>query len=126
MSAPSVEIQSLGQISVTCPNVERAIGFYRDVLGLPFLFSAGPGLAFFQLGAVRLMLTQPEGDGAIGNSTLYFKVADCQSAIDLVRPHTEVVSEPHLIARMPDHELWMAFFRDPEGNLLGFMEERVV
>jgi methylmalonyl-CoA/ethylmalonyl-CoA epimerase len=126
MPHASVEIQSLGQISILCHDVARATAFYKDVLGLQFLFSAGPGLAFFQLGPTRFMLNQPEGQGPTGTSTLYFKVGDCQSAIDSVRPHSEVVGEPHMIANMGNHELWMAFFKDTEGNLLSFMEERPI
>lgn len=71
-------------------------------------------------GEVRLMLTIEDKEG----STLYLKVPDCASALDAVRDAAEVVDEPHLIARMHDHELWMAFFRDSEGNLLAFMEEK--
>lgn len=126
MSNSPVSIVSLGQISVNCNDLERATAFYRDVLGLQFLFAAPPGLAFFQIGATRLMLSLPEGNGPTGSSTLYLNVADCQSAIDSVRKHTEVVDEPHMIANMGDHELWMAFFRDTEGNLMAFMEERRV
>lgn len=121
-----MQIESLGQISINCEDVERATMFYRDVLGIPFLFSAPPGLAFFQLGDVRLMLTRPEGGEIPGTSTLYFKVKDCQSSIQSLRGRTEIVDEPHLIAKMGDHELWMAFFRDSEGNLMSFMEEKPV
>jgi methylmalonyl-CoA/ethylmalonyl-CoA epimerase len=126
MPNATAEIRSLGQVSVTCLDVERATAFYRDILGLRFLFSAGPGLAFFQLGDTRLMLSRPEGEVQTGTSTLYFKVENSQSSIDRVRPHADVVAEPHMIAHMGDHELWMAFFRDTEGNLMAFMEERPV
>jgi predicted enzyme related to lactoylglutathione lyase len=100
--------------------------FYRDVLGLPFLFSPGPNLAFLAAGEIRLMLTTPQGVGAVGhNSILYFAVEDIEDT------HAAVLSrgamnerEPQLAAKMPDHELWIAFVRDPDGNLVGLMEEK--
>lgn len=99
--------------------------FYRDSVGLPFLFSAGPNLSFFALGDVRLMISGPEGDApAAGNSVLYFKVASIDEAFSGGQGKLNFVDAPHLIAKMPDHELWMVFFKDPEGNLMGFMEER--
>lgn len=100
------------------------MAFYRDTLGLPHLFTV-PNLAFFQCGEVRLMLGLPERpEFDHPGSILYYRVADLTSA------HTELVArgvafdrEPHLIARMPDHEIWMAFARDTEGNLLALMSE---
>lgn len=119
-----VGIQNLGQIAVCVQDVERATAFYRDVLGVPFLFSAPPGLAFFDVDGVRLMLTRSEDEGFDGTSTLYFRVPDINAAIAGIRDKAEVISEPHLIAPMPDHDLWMAFFKDSEGNAMAFMEER--
>jgi methylmalonyl-CoA/ethylmalonyl-CoA epimerase len=120
MAAMSPEVKSLGQIAIPCRDVERATSFYRDTLGLPFLFAAPPNLAFLMVGDVRLMLASEEKEG----STLYIRVPDCTAALEAVRDRVQVVDEPHLIARLTDHELWMAFFRDSEGNLLAFMEER--
>ena len=101
--------------------MERAVAFYRDTLQVPFLFQF-PGLAFFNCGGVRLMLTKPEGNA--GNSVLYFKVADIQAESQaLAFRGVKLEREPHLIAKLPDHELWMAFFRDPDGNLLALMSE---
>jgi methylmalonyl-CoA/ethylmalonyl-CoA epimerase len=116
-------VSSLGQLTIRCTDVARATAFYREVLGIPFLFSAGPALAFFQIGEVRLMLTVPEGEFT-GTSTLYWKVADIAAALDGIRTQAELIDEPHMIADMGDHELWMAFFRDSEGNPMAFMEER--
>lgn len=119
-------ISKIGQIAITVSDVDSAIGFYRDTLGLEFLFSAGPNLAFLTVGGTRLMLTTPQGAGEVGkNSILYFQV----KAIEAV--HAEMVSKgatnyrsPQLQARMPDHELWVGFVRDPDGNLVGLMEEK--
>jgi predicted enzyme related to lactoylglutathione lyase len=126
-AAPALVVSEIGQIAVVVSDVAKATAFYRDVLGLKFLFSAGPNLAFLQAGTVRLMLTVPEGNvGQPGkNSILYFKVAD------LAATHAAIVArgaksehEPRLIAKMPDHELWMAFVRDMDGNVVGLMSER--
>lgn len=122
----SDRVSEIGQIALTVSDVARARTFYRDVLGLKFLFDAGPNLAFLAAGSVRVMLTTPQGHGEPGkNSVLYFKVGDIAAV------HAAVVSRgatneraPQLTAKMPDHELWMAFVRDPDGNLVGLMEER--
>ena len=114
----------LRQIAITCKDVERATAFYRDALGLPFLFSAPPGLSFFDCGGVRLMLSKAEGEAA-GTSVLYYLVDDIQAARDsLAAKGVTFVGEPHMIARMPDHELWLAEFRDSEGNVMALMEEK--
>jgi catechol 2,3-dioxygenase-like lactoylglutathione lyase family enzyme len=128
MNAPTPSrIADIGQIAITVSDVEAALGFYRDVLGLPHLFSAGPNLAFLQAGTVRLMLSTPQGAGAVGaNSVLYYRVAgDVEAAYaDLTARGATAESAPHLVAEMPDHDLWMGFVRDPDGNLVGLMEER--
>jgi methylmalonyl-CoA/ethylmalonyl-CoA epimerase len=100
------------------------VTFYRDALGLEYLFEAGP-LAFFQSGDVRIMLAVPENEEVDHpSSTVYFRVADIAAAREeLVGRGVPFDDEPHLIARMPDHELWMTFFRDPDRNLLGLMSE---
>jgi methylmalonyl-CoA/ethylmalonyl-CoA epimerase len=117
-------LSQLGQIAMNVVDLERAVAFYRDTLQIPFLFQF-PGLAFFNCGGVRVMLTKPEGGtSANGNSVLYFKVADIQEEVQtLVSRGVTLEGEPHLIAKMPDHDLWMAFFRDPDGNLLALMSE---
>jgi methylmalonyl-CoA/ethylmalonyl-CoA epimerase len=119
-----VGITDVGQVSVNVKDVQRAIGFYRDVLGLPLLFEI-PNAAFFQAGSVRLYLAiaeQPEFDHPA--SVLYYKVPDIHAAFEGIRAAgAQVEREPHLLARMPDHELWMAFFRDTEGNLAALMSE---
>lgn len=121
-------VSEIGQIAITVADVARSTAFYRDVLGLPLLFSAGPNLAFLAAGPVRLMLTAPqgEGDGPAGTgSVLYFKVpdADATHAALLARGATDAHA-PRLVARMPDHALWIGFVRDPDGHLIGVMEER--
>lgn len=121
-------ISEIGQIAITVRDVGTALPFYRDILGLPFLFSPSPNLAFLQAGSVRIMLTTPQGAGSVGNnSILYFKVADIMKAYaEVVRRGAANERTPALTARMPDHELWLAFVRDPDGNLVGLMEEKKV
>lgn len=125
MNQPDVAI---GQIAVTVSDVEAALGFYRDILGLRFLFSPDPHLAFLAAGDVRLMLTTPQGAGVVGaNSILYFKVSEiAQTHQRMVELGATSEREPQLAAKMPDHELWIGFLRDPDGNLVGLMEEKPV
>ncbi len=120
------QLSAIGQITITVSDVASALGFYRDTLGLPFLFAAGPNLAFLNAGGVRLMLTTPQGAGTVGhNSILYFKVDDIATAhASLVARGAASEREPQLAARLPDHELWIGFLRDPDGNLVGLMEEK--
>lgn len=99
------------------------MAFYRDTLGLRFLFEA-PNLAFFDCGGIRLMLGPPEGNKDSFSSVVYYKVDDIQDAYATLKSRgVAFEGEPHLIAKMPDHDLWMAFFRDPDGNLLALMSE---
>ena len=119
-------LSEIRQIAITVSDVGTALPFYRDVLGLKFLFSPSPALAFLAAGPVRIMLSTPQGAGKVGhNSILYFAVTD------IAATHAAVVERgarneraPQLAARMPDHELWIAFVRDPDDNLIGLMEEK--
>ena len=121
----ATQLSTIGQIAMVAKDVARATAFYRDQLGMKFLFEF-PGLAFFDCGGVRLMISKaekPEFDHP--GSVLYFKVDGIQKAHDDLKARgVEFVEPPHLIAKLPDHELWMAFFRDSEGNTLALMEER--
>ena len=121
---PNVGITRLGQVAVPVQDVARATAFYRDVLGLPFLFAAGQ-LAFFDCGGVRLMLDKPEkAEFDHPSSILYFSVSDIQAAHrKLVSADAVIVNEPRVIAPMADHDLWMSFFRDTEGNVMALMGE---
>jgi methylmalonyl-CoA/ethylmalonyl-CoA epimerase len=120
-----IGIARIGQIAINAHDVERAAAFYENVLGLKLLFKAGPGLAFFDCGGVRLMLTKPEKpEHDHPSSILYFAVPDIQASHAKMKERSvKFEDEPHLIAKMPDHDLWMTFFRDSENNLLGLMSE---
>ena len=120
------KLADIGQIAITVENIDTALPFYRDVLGLAFLFRPAPTLAFLAAGTVRIMLSTPQGAGTVGgNPVLYFKVNDIEMAYAaIVKRGATEADAPHLIAKMPDHDLWMAFVRDPDGNLVGMMEEK--
>ena len=122
----SVSKGQIGQIAIVVADVGRALQFYRDVLGLTFLFQPSEQLAFVQAGTTRLMLTTPQDEGKVGcNSVLYFTVADINASYaELVAKGATAEREPQLAATMPDHELWLGFIRDPEANLIGLMEEK--
>lgn len=123
----AVHLDTIGQIALTVNDLGQARAFYGDTLGMRFLFDAGT-LAFFQCGSVRIMLTTGEGNRNTAPSDrtiLYFRVTDLEGLHATLAARAVRFDEvPHLIARMPDHELWMASLRDPAGNLLGLMEEK--
>jgi methylmalonyl-CoA/ethylmalonyl-CoA epimerase len=121
---PALSDARIGQIAIVCADVARARDFYRDALGVRHLFDAGPALAFFDCGGTRLMLSPAEGE-ANGTSVLYFFVSDIEGKKrELTGKGVRFIDEPHMIAKMPDHELWLAEFRDSENNVLALMEEK--
>lgn len=122
----SSRITGIGQIAVTVSDVDAALAFYRDILELPFLFRPATNLAFLDAGGVRLMLSTPQGAGTIGgNSVIYFKVDDIEHRFRTLLDRGAVGErEPQATAELSDHTLWLAFLRDPDGNLVGLMEER--
>jgi methylmalonyl-CoA/ethylmalonyl-CoA epimerase len=121
----SFGLSLIGQIAVPVTDLERAVAFYRDTLKMRFLFQAPPGLAFFDCGGVRLLLdAAAESRTEIRSSIIYFKVADILEAYQVLSARgVAFEKEPELIAKMPDHDLWMAFFRDPDNNLFALMCE---
>ena len=122
----NLALTEIGQVGLTVSDLDKAVAFYRDALGLKHLFSAPPDMAFFAAGSIRLMLSRPEKSHAERFAcALYFKVADIHGARDALAARSVVFEvEPHRLATMPDHELWMAFFRDPDRNLLALMCEK--
>ena len=116
-------LATIGQIALTVTDVDRAIAFYRDVLGMKLLLQV-PNMGFFACDGIRLMLSGSEKPDEHYGSVIYFKVPDIHQAYDtLSQRGASFEGSPHMIARMPDHELWMAFFRDPDRNLLALMSE---
>jgi methylmalonyl-CoA/ethylmalonyl-CoA epimerase len=118
-------LSEIGQIALTVLDLERATAFYRDALGIRHLFTAPPGMAFFDCGGVRLLLgTEETSDHGRHSSVLYFRVEDIEGAHrDLAERGVVFEQEPHVAHRAQDHELWLAFFRDSEGNLHALMSE---
>ena len=117
-------LSRIGQIAINVHDIQKAVAFYRDTLGMKFLFDAG-NLAFFDCGGIRLMLDvaeKPEFDHP--GSIIYYRVDDIGKAVGTLESRgVHFETKPHLVARMPTFELWMAFFRDPDGNLLALMSE---
>jgi methylmalonyl-CoA/ethylmalonyl-CoA epimerase len=119
----SVQLNEIGQIALTVRDLARAKDFYQNTLGMKFLFDAG-SMVFFQCGTIRLMIGLSEETGSIGGTILYFKVEDIETVHrELMGRGVEFLQAPHLIARMPSHDLWMAFLKDTEGNTVGLMSE---
>jgi len=121
---PTVGLSRIHQLSVRTHDVDRAVGFYRDRLGLPFLFAAPPRMAFFDCNGVRLMLSTPDPAFDHPGSILYFGVEDIRQMYDTLRSRGVVFrTEPHKIATLADREVWLADFEDTEGNTLALMSE---
>ena len=116
---------TVGQILIPVEDLDRAIAFYRDRLGLRFLFAAPPQMSFFQCGAVRLLIGVPEaGQPGERGSTVYFQVADIHAVHrTLVERGVSFPAAPHVVHRTPATELWLTEFRDPDGNHLALMSE---
>jgi methylmalonyl-CoA/ethylmalonyl-CoA epimerase len=121
-----MQLSALGQIALPVSDPDRAQKFYGEELGLRFLFRFGR-LVFFDCAGVRLLLEGPPHEAPLRPSAgcLYFKVPHIETAYDELRhQHVEFDGAPHLIAKMPDHDLWMAFFKDPDGHQLAIMDEK--
>lgn len=144
----NLNLSTIGQIAISVSDIDRATEFYRDALGLSFLFSAPPSMSFFDCEGVRLMLTVPEHDEkpkdetlsdvpaadihadevhphriAHGNA-LYFTVPDVPHATQILKSRgVQFIGAPHVIHRTDTYDLWMSFFTDPDGNTLALMAE---
>ena len=125
MTTERVGIRRIGQVALTVQDVERARAFYRDVLELSHLFDAPPGMSFFECGGVRLLLGEASSDnGERHSSILYLDVADIQASHALLAGrNVKFDVAPHKVADLGDRELWLAFFRDSEDNVLALMSE---
>jgi methylmalonyl-CoA/ethylmalonyl-CoA epimerase len=117
-------LQRIHQISIRTHDTARAVVFYRDALGLKLLFQAPPKLAFFECGGVRLMLSPAEPEFDHQGSVIYFAVDDINAThAALTAAGVKFRSVPHMIAKLPDREVWLADFLDSEGNVLALMSE---
>ena len=125
MANPSL-VLGITQVAMTVTDVPRAVAFYRDALGLPQLpIPAPPTMAFFMMGDVRLMISQPEAGLAPGGGTIvYLKVDRIADTVEAMKARGVVFpTGAHLIAKLPDREIWLAEFKDPDGNLMALMSE---
>ena len=119
---------SVAQVMIPVTNLERAVSFYRDTLGVPFLFTAPPRMAFFQTGGVRLLVgVLPADQPAQRGGGIYFQVADIQAVFEtLSSKGVAFQASPHVVHRTAESELWLAEFRDPDGNQLALMSQTAV
>ena len=116
---------AIGQLHVTVSDIARSVAFYRDVLGLPLLLEVpGQGMAFFDCQGVRLYLGTAESPEFESRPLIYFRAKSARDAgAELARRGVELTSEPHVVHRQGDTELWIGFFRDPDGTTLAVMSE---
>ena len=119
---------TVGQLLIPIDDFERGVGFYRDILGLPFLFAAPPQMAFFMCGPVRLLVgVTPPGQKAQRGSAIYFRVTEINTVFAALKSSgVQFAASPHVVDRTPKSELWLAEFTDPDGNQLALMSEVAV
>jgi predicted enzyme related to lactoylglutathione lyase len=125
VTGPFSGLSRIGQIAVVVHDLARAVAFYRDTLGIPFLFEAPPKMAFFDLSGIRLMLSLPEtAEFDHPGSIIYYTVEDILTAAAVLESRgVSFDSPPHVVARLPHADLWMTFLRDPDRNVLALMSE---
>lgn len=118
----------VGQVLIPIDDFEKGVAFYRDILGLPFLFAAPPQMAFFNCGGVRLLVgVMPAGQKAQRGSAIYFQVPDIHAVFSFLKgKDVNFMAEPHVVNRTPKSELWLAEFVDPDGNQLAIMSETAI
>lgn len=121
----NLQNSKVAQLLIPVENLEKGLSFYKDVLGLPFLFSAPPQMAFFNCGGIRLLVgVMPEGEAAQRGATIYFQVSDIQGVhASLSDKGVSFRANPHMVHRTPESELWLAEFTDPDGNQLALMSD---
>ena len=118
-------LNQIGQIFVTAKDLDRAIAFYRDTLGMTFLFQAPPSMAFFDCDGIRLTLGVPDRpELAHPASIIYYKVDDIERVYETFNTRgVEFLVKPHVVASLPTYDLWLADFKDSEDNILALMSE---
>lgn len=116
---------TIGQLLIPVTELDRAVAWYRDTLGIPLLFTAPPQMSFFQAGEIRLLVgVAPPSHAGLRGSTIYFRVTDIQAVhATLAARGVRFNVEPHIVHRTPTSELWLAEFTDPDGNHLALMSE---
>lgn len=124
----NLENAKVAQLMIPVDDFDKGVGFYRDVLGIPFLFAAPPQMAFFSCGGIRLLVgVMPAGQKAQRGSAIYFQVPDINAVFSSLKDNgVRFMAEPHVVNRTPKSEFWLAEFTDPDGNQLALMSEVVV
>jgi methylmalonyl-CoA/ethylmalonyl-CoA epimerase len=117
-------IQKIGQIGVPVKDLNRALDFYKEKLGLSLLFNTN-SMAFFECNGLRLMLTLPEKkEFALSSSVIYFEVNNIKDTYErLLGKEVTFIDEPHVVAKMGQTETWMIFFQDTEDNTHALLSE---
>ena len=115
----------VAQLLIPIEDFEAGVAFYRDVLGIPLLFTAPPQMAFFDCGGVRLLVgVMPVGQVAQRGSAIYFQVPDINAVYSSLKDKgVSFKAAPHVVNRTPTSELWLSEFADPDGNQLALMSE---
>lgn len=118
------QIEGIAQVAISVTDVARATAFYRDTLGLKLLFSPSPQMVFFDLGGTRLLVSNQGGTPGASGTFLYLRTPDIRAMhAKVARAGASSVEEPHIVAKMPGREIWLAAFKDPDGNVLHMMSE---
>jgi predicted enzyme related to lactoylglutathione lyase len=120
------QLTAIKQIAIAISDLQTSLNFYHNTLGIPLSFEVPPNMAFLQLGDTRIMLTTRQGsEGDHHTSVIYYQTSDIESYFqDLTNNNVAIERAPALAAKMPDHDLWIGFLRDPDDNLIGIMEEK--
>jgi methylmalonyl-CoA/ethylmalonyl-CoA epimerase len=115
----------IAQLLIPISDFDAGVAFYRDTLGIPFLFAAPPQMAFFNAGGIRLLVgVMPPGQEAQRGSAIYFQVANIHTVYSSLKDKGVAFKvEPHIVNRTPQSELWLAEFTDPDGNQMALMSE---
>lgn len=123
--APDLRGATVAQLLIPVEDLDRAVAWYRDTLGVPYLFSAPPQMAFFQCGEIRLLVGVPESpEHRACSSTVYFRVTDIHEVhATLGDRGVRFAGPPHVVHKAATHDLWLAEFQDPDGNHLALMSE---
>lgn len=118
-----VHLEDICQIAVSVSDLARSKEFYQNVLGMRFLFDTGP-MSFFLCGGIRFAIGTADKAVSPGGTIVYFRVREIQETCRLLTEKgVELIQTPHLVAKMADHDLWLAFLRDPDANTIGLMCE---
>lgn len=123
--AAEFALTKVGQISVRVTDIDRATAFYQNKLGLKHLHQA-PSVSIFDCGGITLLLSLPEKENDGPSSVIYFDVSNIQQAFQSLSGRgVEFVGKPHVVGKLGNIDVWVAIFRDSEGNVMGLRQMAV-